>query len=175
MCMHMWIALLLAFTWSFLWNNSDNYFYTYCTIQRTSASSLYAKFFGFIHFVPFFMEFSQSPLSFALFFTPSRTRHSLYYSRSHTHTQQKLLWIQLFWMKKMKFYCIAYAKVWSEIKCMHGMGNATELAGYLRWIHEFQRTNICSVPLFMLIFGKYKSDGRQWCFCIQLAQIWWEI
>lgn len=90
------------------------------------------------------------------------SRHS-----QHTHTLEKLLWIQLFWMKKMKFYCIEHTKLWSEIKCMY----LCAVAKYARWIYEFASANICTVPMF----AKYKSDGRHWCFYIQLAQILCEI
>lgn len=111
----MWIALLLyparAHPLGF-----------YGTIRRTISTHivlfndgtlprLYAKFLGFIHFVPFFMEFQP----FSLFHPHCDTTFT-----AHTHSlEHQLLWIQLFWMKKMKFYCIAYTKVWSEIKCMY--------------------------------------------------------
>lgn len=61
------------------------------------------KIFGFIHFVP--ILYGTFTISLSLWHTQ--------------HTLEKLLWIQLFWMKKMKFYCIAYTKVWSKIKCIY--------------------------------------------------------
>lgn len=141
---------------------SRNYFHTYCTIQRPSVTILHAKFFGFIHFVSFFMEFLPSQWISQL--SPSLTSTVIH---DILNTLEKLLWIQLFWMKKMKFYCIEHTKLWSEIKCMY----LCAVAKYARWIYEFASANICTVPMF----AKYKSDGRHWCFYIQLAQILCEI
>lgn len=57
---------------------------------------------------------------------------------------EKLLWIQLFWMKKMKFYCICvHEKYGSEIKCIV----LYSCAAMNSWICKYKYLH--TVPMFI--------------------------
>lgn len=120
----------------FLWNNSENYFHTYCTIQRPSATRLYAKFFGFIHFASFFMEFLQSPL----FHLP------LWYDIHNTH-RNNFYEFNYFEWRKWNFIALrtheSMVRNKMHVLYIHAYCHSW-LVGYVRWIHEFASTNICS-------------------------------